>query len=231
MLAVPGRQLRSAVLPLAPVPGPTCSGRQQQLPASVQSKAHSRKPHLNAQAAAAPVLERSAQPDSARRRSGSDKQHASMLPTYWSQEELDDAQMSSELKARRQRSNSLAHTSKTAQEGLDKQQPRRKKQSSRSRSHRGASRQGHTEPAAPQTLGNSTDALTQPQETAVCKAIQVSFALIVILLSSTREPEWACVCSYHSASSLWCVDLLVVYYSAFSKFKMHGGTFCKKQQR
>ena len=118
---------------------------------------------------------------------------ASTLPANWSPNELDDEQISRELKARRQRSNSLAQTSKSAEAGLSQPgteqkrsksgRPSRSRQNTRTRSHRGASRQGHTQvDKAP--AERSSEPLTQAQEHEVCRAIQVSALVLLAPVNS-----------------------------------------------
>ena len=161
----------------------TCGSRQRK-----SVRYHKQK----ALAAAAPVLD-SAVEDSA---APTLKQPASTLPASWSASELEDEQISHELRARRQRSNSLAQASKAAEAGLpgldsaeqpDRQRrgskrgrPSRSRQSLRTRSSRGASLQGHTQtqsnPASP-----SSQPLTAEQEVQVCKAIQVQEALLCLV--------------------------------------------------
>ncbi|KAK9796684.1 hypothetical protein WJX73_008633 [Symbiochloris irregularis] len=78
--------------------------------------------------------------------------------------------MTRELKARRQRSNSLAETSKSAEKEKDQRTRRNKK--ARSKSARGASKQGTVSSSSRRGASSAHDRLTVEQEIQVCKAIQ-----------------------------------------------------------
>ena len=154
--------------------------------------------------ALSPVLERVSDEPAVQQKEHSRQQPASTLPATWSERDLDDEQMSHELKVRRQRSHSLAQTSEAAEaEGppqLRSIQPeddagqagkarpgRRRKGASRTRSYRGASRQGHTATIPENHLASSSEPLTQAQEIEVCKAIQVNRHSIVLAPLNCRR--------------------------------------------
>lgn len=156
------------------------------IPAGCSSKRHkaAAKRQPQPSAAAMPVLDPPVESSAPPQQS---QESASSLPSSWSLSELDDEQISTALKARRLRSNSLAQTSKSLEAGLDgaegeghadnkrqakKQRSIQNRQSLRSRSTRGASRQGHTH-VRQKAASPSSEPLNAEQECEVCKAIQV----------------------------------------------------------